>query len=91
MKKNDIVKVVDIKQVYFCYSKFIKRHLQYAIRWVYKGFPNVSNCFKIRDVYKHCMKDKRDVNSKCIVIQDMETSQIYLIGETGIKELNNNG
>ena len=31
------------------------------------------------------MEDKYDKNKKCIVIEDIDTKQIYLIGELGIK------
>ena len=86
-KKNDLVKIVNDDHVYICYSQFIKRHLQYAIRWAYRAYPNTGHIFRVKGVYNHCRKDKYDKNKKCIVIEDQTNHQIFLIGELGIKEI----
>ena len=85
-KKGDIVEVIHDGHVYISYSQFIKKHLQYAIRWVYKEYPDKDHIFKVRGVYNHCMEDKYDKNKKCIVIEDIDTKQIYLVGELALKE-----
>ena len=85
-KKDDLVEVLNHDHVYISYSQFIKRHLQYAIRWVYKECPELTHVFKIKGIYNHCMSNKYDHNTKCIVIEDLDTKQIYLIGELGLKK-----
>ena len=93
-KRGDIVSVVDNDQVYFNYSQFIKRHLQYAIRWVYKEYPDVEparrNKYKVLGCYRHVREDRYDNNEWCIVIQSIHSKQIYLIGERGIKNYTEN-
>ena len=85
-KKDDLVEVTNDGHVYISYSQFIKRHLQYAIRWVYKECPNKEHIFKIRGIYNHCMENKYDKNTKCIVIEDLDTKQIYLVGELALRK-----
>ena len=87
-KRGDIISVTDNDQVYFNYSQFIKYHMQYAIRWVYKEFPDVEpprrNRYRVLGCYKHVREDRYDKNKSCIVIQALNSKQIYLIGERGI-------
>lgn len=85
-KKGDIVEVINDGHVYISYSQFIKRHLQYAIRWSYKEYPDLNHIFKIKGIYNHCKEDKYDKCTKCIVIEDLDTKQIYLVGELALKK-----
>ena len=84
-KKGDKIKLSTIDHIYTSYTQMIKRHPWFALRWVYKEFPNIEHDFIIKAIYKHCMKDEYDTNKYCIVIQDVSTMQIYMTGEKGIE------
>lgn len=84
-KKNDIVTVIDEGETYLCYSQFAKRHLQYALRWSYRAYPNIKHKFKVLGVYKHCQNDKHDNNKYCVVIQSTTNKAIFFIGEKGVE------
>lgn len=86
-KKNDIVIVIDDGETYLCYSQFAKRHLQYALRWSYRAYPNINHEFKVLGVYKHFQKSKHDKNNYCVVIQSTKNKAIFFIGESGIRRI----
>lgn len=88
-KKNDIVTVIDDGETYLCYSQFAKRHLQYALRWSYRAYPNIKHKFKVLGVYKHCQNNKHDNNKYCVVIQSTTNKAIFFIGEKGIEHYGN--
>lgn len=81
--KGDIV-TIDSSHCYGGYSQFIVRHLQYAIRWAYKSSPHEKYHYEVKGIYKHCMKDKYDENKYVVVVENVLTKQIFLMGEKGI-------
>ena len=83
IKKGDIVRV-NSSHCYVSYSQFIWRHLKYAIRWAYKCLPYMNYKYKVKGIYKHCMKDRYDDNKYVVVVENITTKQIFLVGERGV-------
>lgn len=84
IKKGEIIKLLNDQHIYFTYVDFLKRHPQYAIKWVYREMPNINHDFKVLGIYRNKGKDANDINNYIVVIRDIQTNQIYLTGEKGI-------
>lgn len=84
-KKGDIVRV-NSNHCYINYIRFIWKHLQYAIRWSYNCLPNEKYKYKIRGIYKHNLTERYDENRYVVVVECVETKQIFLMGESSITE-----
>ena len=86
-KKGMLVRIVDDDNVYGAYSQIIKRHPKFAIRWCYKDWsPDTNPLYVVRGVYRHCMRDSHDKCKWCVVIEQVKTQKIYLIGELGLQK-----
>jgi len=85
LRAGDLVTITDIGQVYTNYSQMMKRHPQYALRWVYKGLPKSDDTYRILQIYPHCMANSHDKNDYCVIIQNTLTQQIYMIGEYALE------
>lgn len=89
-KKGQKVEIIDKGDIYPQYSQIIKRHMKYAIHWAYKDTePNTTDLYIVKGVYRHCEPDPYDKNNWCVVIENIRTHQIYLIGELGLKMIQN--
>ena len=84
-KAGDLVKLKTTDSTYANYTQMMKRHPQYALRWVYKGFPNTDHLFQILRIYPHVRSNPHDENQWCVIVQDVTTRQIYMVGEYALE------
>lgn len=77
--------VKDTGQCYSGYIQFIEEHCYHRLGdWEENHLPIKDRVYKIIDCAPHSMYDDRMI----YIIEDMDTEQIYLIGETGIVKYN---
>lgn len=84
-RPKDIVSLKTDEQTYLNYSQMMKRHPQYALRWAYKSRPNTSDLYQILKIYPHVLPSAYDENEWCVIIQNLITRQIYMVGEYALE------
>lgn len=86
IERADIVRVIDIDQTYVNYSQIAKKLGKWdQLHWAYKVQPNPDHKFQVIDILNHVMENRYDRGTVVIVIQDVITSQVFLINELGIE------
>lgn len=81
-KKDVFVKIVDKGYLYSSYGNFIEDFFPQFIRnWQCGAYPDKRKKYRLIGKHEHEYRDRI-----CLLIQDIETKQVYIIGEEGVKE-----
>lgn len=84
--RGDIVRVIDLDNVYQNYSQMAKKMPRKdQLRWVYREMPNQDHKFVVLDIFNHMIENRFDNGTVAIAIQDIMTSQVYLVNEFAIE------
>lgn len=84
-KPKNVVRLKTDGQTYTNYSQMMKHHPQYALRWAYKSRPNTVDLYQILKIYPHVLPSPYDDNKWCVIVQNLTTRQIYMVGEYALE------
>lgn len=77
-KEKEIVAIVTTNALYTTYEKIVPQ--KYAKQWVSGAYPKKNQPYKIVALLKH------EWDRLLYLIQDIETKQVYVIGEDGVEK-----
>lgn len=82
-KIGDMVKVIDVGETYTSYDEFVyKKCNQYEDNFITGDMPSTEETYQV--IYYSKYLDNEN-NEPIVVIQDLDTDQIYLISQEGLK------